>query len=164
VSIIHSIFESDDISIPATQHTNNSTMCCCALPRRDTPHATHTKAKLREHARNLRTSQSSAHAISNNHPHSHNPNIAHALTHSRDTYAIPLPLSNPRPADEGAYNCASRARSHTYQSGRTACTEPQDTKQMINQSIKGVLTKPHKGKEKPHPSPSTGGSKPCVTR
>ena len=27
-----------------------------------------------------------------------------------------------------------------------------------------VLTKPHTGKEKPHPSTTTEGSKPCVTK
>jgi len=34
--------------------------------------------------------------------------------------------------------------------------------QSINQS--NVLTKPHTGKETPHPSTTTEGSKPCVTK
>ena len=34
--------------------------------------------------------------------------------------------------------------------------------QAINQSR--FLTKPHTGKEKPHPSTATEGSKPCVTK
>jgi len=49
---------------------------------------------------------------------------------------------------------SGQAPSLTY-----VCTLPS-----INRSIKGLQTKPHTGKEKPHPSTATEGSKPCVTK
>jgi len=41
---------------------------------------------------------------------------------------------------------------------------PRDTSPHLSINQSKVPTKPHTGKEKPHPSTATEGSKPCVTK
>jgi len=63
--------------------------------------------------------------------------------------------------------CGGAAESlHTYIYARTdtARARTKHTNTLGSQSINQILTKPHTGKEKQHPSTATEGSKPCVTK